>query len=486
MTTKSRSRREGEGAGPGGAPGVTPGVTPGLTPALAAGPTPGLAPFLILFLTLGLALGGCARTIGPTGGDVPELPPRVVSTSPEDFALVAPFDGPVRIEFERTLSERTTTGSLRDAVVVSPLTGEVTVSQRGRRLEIRMEGGFRSEAVYRITVLPRFQDRFRNPLDRPVELFFSTGPEFDETLVAGLLTDRLSGDEVAGARVDAVPLAEGPTYSAMSDSTGVFAFRYLPPGDYRVTAWDDMNRNREPDFTERQADTRVSVAPADTLVITTLELLQPDTTAAVLRSAQALDSLAVELTFDDPLDPEASTEGVRAMLDHPEDAEEEDRTRELPRVLEVLHPHVWEERQAAAEAAAAAAAARAADPDAPDPEIPEPTDPDDPDEAPDELAAEEPVRPGMRLVLVLDRPLPADTRIVVRVEGVENLAGIPDGGGEVAFTTPEAPAPPEADPPPNPDPDQDPPGAPDPPAASCAPSHSDLPSPSGPPSQPGG
>jgi hypothetical protein len=141
---------------------------------------------------------------------VPELPPRVVSTSPGEFATVAPFDGPVRIEFERTLSERTTSGSLRDAVVVSPLTGEVTVQQRGRRLEIRMEGGFRAEAVYRITVLPRFQDRFRNTLDRPVELFFSTGPDFDETLVAGLLTDRLTGDEVAGARVDAAPWPTAP------------------------------------------------------------------------------------------------------------------------------------------------------------------------------------------------------------------------------------------------------------------------------------
>lgn len=435
-----------------------------------AGGRPAVALALPLVLTLGMSLGGCARPIGPTGGDVPELPPRVVATSPEDFALVEPFDGPVRIEFERTLSERTTEGSLRDAVVVSPLTGEVTVSQRGRRLEIQMEGGFRSAAVYRITVLPRFQDRFRNTLDRPVELFFSTGPDFEETLVAGLLSDRLSGDEVAGARVDAVPLTEGPTYSAVSDSTGVFAFRYLPSGDYRITAWEDVNRNRETDFIEPQAETRVSVTPADTLVITTLELLQPDTTAAVLGVARVLDSLAVELTFDDPLDPEGSTEGVRAVLAHPEDAEDEDRARELPEVLEVLHPHQWEARQAALEqaaaeavamaAAAADAAARAADPDAPDPVDPDPDDPDDPDdpgEAADDPEAEEPVRPGTRLVLILDGPLPPDTRIVVRVEGVVNLAGIPDGGGEVAFTTPPTPEPAEADPP-------DPPGVDLPPA----------------------
>ncbi|TVP49944.1 MAG: hypothetical protein EA350_01325 [Gemmatimonadales bacterium] len=418
---------------------------------------------LLLFI-----IGGCARTIGPTGGPVPEWPPEVVATFPDTFAIVAPFSGPVRIEFERTLAERLTTGSLRDAVVVSPLNGEVTVSQRGRRLEISMEGGFRAPAVYRVTVLPRFQDRYRNTMDRPVELFFSTGPEFDETLVAGILLDRLTGEEVAGARVDAAPLEPGPTYSAVSDSTGVFAFRYLPPGSYRITAWDDVNRNREPDFTERQATTQATVASADTLVITELALLAPDTTAAVLASARALDSLAVELTFDDPLDPEWTPAGVRATLAvseaaraaAAEEGREVPRDEDLPRVLEVLHRHVWEARQEAA-----------ADPPEPD----DPGDPGDPDDpvvaAPPPVVptpgapvpidpaapggpptgAEDRVLPDQRLVLVFDRPLPFGMQLVVRVEGVRNLAEIPGGGGEAAFPTPQRP---EAAPP---DPPEDPP-----------------------------
>jgi hypothetical protein len=416
---------------------------------------PGFPVWVLLLL---FVLGGCARTIGPDGGPVPEFPPMVVATVPDTFAIVAPFDGPVRIEFERTLAERLTTGSLRDAVVVSPLNGEVTVNQRGRRLEISMEGGFRAPAVYRITVLPRFQDRYRNTMDRPVELFFSTGPEFDETLVAGILLDRLSGEEVAGARVDAAPLGDGPTYSAVSDSTGVFSFRYLPPGSYRITAWDDVNRNREPEFTERQATTQATVASADTLVITELELLAPDTTAAVLASARALDSVTVEVTFDDPLDPEWSPAGVQAILavsDAARAAAEEagrepPREEDLPRVVEVLHSHAWEARAAAA-----------TDP-------PEPVDPDDPDDpavapplpapAPGAPVAVDPaagepgdrVLPDDRLVLVLDRPLPYGVQLVVRVGGVRNLAEIPGGGGEVSFTTPAAPEPATPEPPEDP------------------------------------
>ncbi len=389
----------------------------------------------IALVALVVAGGGCARTIAPTGGEVPELPLSVVRTSPDTFAVVQPFGGAVTFHFERTLSERLTTGSLRDAVVVSPRTGEVEVRQRGNRVEVTMEGGFRGAAVYRVTLLPRFQDRYQNRMDRPVELFFSTGPDFDPTLVAGLVVDRITGDDFPQARVEAIPEVEGPAYAAVSDSTGVFAFRYLPPGDYRVVAWDDRNRNRLLDDPEPRAETRVSVAPADTLVLTELALLEPDTTPAIAESARALDSLAVEVTFDDYLAPEWDPSGVLArLLD--EDGAPADG---LPRVVEVLHHAEWELREAAAAVAAAAAAA---------------DDPDDPDPPAAAGAPEDPSGPALpdrRLVLVLDGPLPPGITLRVEVERVENVNGVPGGGGEVSFETPEPPGPADGPGDPNPD-----------------------------------
>ncbi len=421
-------------------------------------------------LLLALTASGCARAVAPTGGPVPELPPQLVATSPDTFAVVSPFGGAVRFDFDRTLAERLTSGSPRDAVVVSPRTGEVSVRLRGNRVEVSMDGGFRTQAVYRITLLPRFQDRYRNTLDRPVELFFSTGPAFDPTLVAGLVTDRLTGTDVPGARIDAVPEGDGPTYSAVADSTGVFAFRYLPAGRYELVAYDDVNRNRQPDFQERQAVARVDVSPADTLVVTDLPLLAPDTTAAVLASAQALDTLAVELTFDDHLDPEWSPSGVQARLEHVEGADPDSvaAVGPLPAVRELLHVDEWEareeERRGAVEAARAAAAA---DPDQEPPPAPPPAEPDEPTEEeaepdPDEVA-QEPRLPSQNLVAVLDGPLPRGVRLRIVVEGVVNLHGIPDGGGEAAFDTP-APDAPEAEEPPagEPPPGEPPPGAPSP------------------------
>jgi hypothetical protein len=400
-------------------------------------------PAWVLGGILAAVLGaGCARTIAPTGGTVPDLPPQVVATSPDTFSVVRPFGGSVRFEFDRTLSERLTTGTPRDAVVVSPRTGEVSVRHRGNRLEVSMEGGFRSDAVYRITVLPRFQDRYRNLMDRPVELFFSTGPDFEETLVAGFVTDLLTGAELPGTRVDAVPLTEGPTYTAVADSLGVFAFRYLPSGSYRVVAYDDVNRNRAPDFQERQAATQVTVAPADTLVVAVMELLLPDTTAAVLLAAAPLDSVTVELTFDDPLDPNEGMGAVRAILTLPTDPADDEvfpPAETLPRIVEILQGPRWDARRAAGDPAPGD------DPDDPD-------DPADPD-APVEPEPRERLRPDTRLIVVFDSPLPPETRLRMVVEGVENLAGIPDGGGEITFTTPPAQEAPEPDPPEPPDPD---------------------------------
>ncbi len=388
-----------------------------------------------------VAVSGCARTTAPTGGEVPETPPAVVSVNPDTFAVVEPFDGPVQIEFERRISERPSTGSLRDAVLVSPRTGEVEVRHRRRGLEVRMEGGFQERTVYRITLLPTLQDLFRNRLDRPQDFFFSTGPDFEPNLVAGLLVDRLTGEPVPRARVDARPLPEGPVHSAVSDSLGVFAFRFLPAGRYRLVAYEDQNRNREPDFQEPQDSIQVEFAVGDTLVVTELALLQPDTTAAVLTTVRLVDSVTVEASFDDHLDPELPLTGVMARLEREDGAGIQ--------VTEILHRWEWEALEAERT------------PREPDPDPGE--DPADPVDPPDPETQEEtgPPLPAQEIVLLLASPVEPGATYLLVVEGVRNLHGIPDGGGELELDVPEPPPPPEPDAEPG-DPDEEDPDEEDP------------------------
>ena len=399
-------------------------------------------------LMLAVGFWACARPGSPEGGQVPDIPPLVTSTRPDTLAVVDPFTSPVRFEFDVPMSERPATGQLRDAVVVSPRTGSVSVRHRGDRYEVSMEGGFQEGQIYRVTLLPVLQDRFQNRMAEPFDLFFSTGPEFEPNLVAGLVMDRLTGEEVEGARVDAIPEGDRPGHSTVTDSTGVFAFPFLPSGRYELVAYEDRNRNREPDFEEPQAAMTAELATGDTLVFTDVALLLPDTTPAVLAEVEVLDTMALALEFDDFLDPEWPTEGVSARLDRPEGS--------LPPVLEVLHEHEWEERQRAR--------AEAQEPDPDDPDVDPEPDPDDPEEPPaapepEVPPEEEPVLPSQVLVLVLGRPaLEPGEEYEVTVEGVENINGVPGGGGSVTFSVPELPE----EPPPEEPPAEDPSAAPDP------------------------
>jgi hypothetical protein len=62
-------------------------------------------------------------------------------------------------------------------------------------------------------------------------------------------------------------------------------------------------------------------------------------------------------------------------------------------------------------------------------------------EAPDPLAADSLPTPTRELILRVQPPLEAGDTLVVRVSGVRNLTGVPDGGGQVILRVPEPPPP---------------------------------------------
>ncbi|NIP60989.1 MAG: hypothetical protein GWM92_21230, partial [Gemmatimonadetes bacterium] len=323
-------------------PGIGPGGRAALTGLLAAG-----------LGCAGAALGSCARQGAPPGGPPDRRPPYVISTRPDTFAVVEAFRDPVVFRFSERISEQATSGSLDAAAVVSPATSQVRVEHGRDALEVTLLGGFRAGRVYRVTLRPVIRDMFGNVLQRPFELVFSTGGEFHPNTVAGLVEDRITGEAVAGARVDAAPAAgeaagDTITYTSRTDEDGIFALRYLPPGEYVITAFEDRNRDGTADpFETRGSDTARLAGPADTL-LRTIPILAADTTPARIAEAEAMDSSALRIATDDHLDPARSLEEVRVTLHR-----EEGRS---PAVDSLLHAHEWAERQAVLDSLAAARA----------------------------------------------------------------------------------------------------------------------------------
>lgn len=416
---------------------------------------------------LGALMVGCAREATPPGGPPDRLPPIVILSEPDTFSTVEPFRSPVTLRFSERISERPSAGTLDQSVVVSPASGEVRVSHGREGLTVRALGGFEAGHIYRVTVLPVIQDMFGNALQESFELFFSTGPEFTPNVVAGSVIDRLTGDPLGNARVDASVAESGVVHTAVTDSAGIFALRYLPPGDYVVSAYLDRNRNAQPDFTEPQGTRPAPLdgggEAADTTIVLEVALLARDTTSARIARVTVEDSISLGVSLDDYLDPDLPLDDVRVVVTSD--------SVDAPRSLAVLHPHEAEAyrsaladslareqavrdsvAQAQADSVARAEAAAGDTTVAVDPgEAPQPaeTEPDPPpapaapDTAQAGAAEQEPPTAQQTFVVILDGVLVPEVPYEVEISNITNINGVGEGGGTVGFTRPAPPPPPE-------------------------------------------
>lgn len=369
------------------------------------------------FVIVGFA-AACARPLGPpgwAGGSPDKTAPQLLSSSPAQLAVVPDWKDPVVFRFDERISE---TGIDEQAVVVSPDTGEVKVSRKGREIRVRPKAGWKPGRIYHVVLLPVVRDMFGNARKEPAEIVFSTGPQIPETVIAGMLTDRLTGKPSSAALVQAMHLPDSLVYTTASDTGGFFALRHVPEGQYVVRAFDDRNRDRQVQLREAQGQVTADLAPRrDTVMFTEISLLAGDTTPARLTKAEARDSLAIRLTFDDYLDPVNPAAGANAVLWHLPDSTVVTTTGPmLAKQYEASRAKA--DTSAAARAKADTSAAGRARPPAPDTAKP---------------------LPVQELMLQATRPLAAGARYRVTVQGLTNINGIHGGGGTATFETPAPP-----------------------------------------------
>lgn len=390
---------------------------------------------LILVSTLAVLFGGiaCARAYPPPGGERDTLPPRLIATTPGPLEVVPDFSGPVVFRFDERLSERNFTESL---VLVSPLDSTIRV-QRGRsEVRVSLDGGWRPDRVYRVTLLPGVRDLFGNAREEAAEIVFSTGPPVAETAVAGIVQDRLTGRAAATPVVRATRRADSVVYTAQGDNTGFFSLRHLPLGTYDVLAFSDQNRNRRRDAAEPLDSAVVSLGTESDTVTIIFNVLAPDTTPPRVTRVELVDSLHVRVTFDDYFDVQEPVQGVTAEVHALPDS-----TR-FAGSVRVLQAPLFEAHRRAAAALAARDTAAAVDTAGVAGDTARVAAP------PAAAARERPPLPVRDLVVQLDRALEAGQTYAVTVRGAVNISGL-GGGGTATLEVPvrqQAPVrPPPAD-----------------------------------------
>jgi len=386
----------------------------------------------------------------------------VIRVEPDSSATLA-SDGRVRFHFDERISEQVSEGDLQAAVTVSPLTGSVRVSHGRTALTVSLEGGFRPGLVYRVTLLPVVSDLFGNRMTEAFEVVFSTGgsPEATATL-AGEVWDRLTGQGVRGATVRAVG-ADSLVHVARADQEGIFAFRYLPAGDFVVTGFQDLDRDGAPGPREPQGSVPASLTPGDT-VLMEIPVLPMDTTPADVGGARALDATTIVVDFDDYLDPTVPVDRIEVRLTREDGAapsvdrlfHEQEYGRYVDQVADSFARLDSIDAATGAGALPDSGALGVAD-SLPAPDSARAVVPGDagagveprPGRAtPPRLSGSRGAQassggrtlPTQRIVARLAGPLEGEVEYRVRVDGVVNVNGLDGGGGEASLVyTPPAP-----------------------------------------------
>jgi hypothetical protein len=259
-----------------------------------------------LLLGVAVAFAACAREEMPPGTGPDFEAPAVVEMFPMSGSAVPDLDQDAYVKFDEPLGDPR---SLARLIETSPAwLYEINAGRRSVR--IRPIDGWRPGVVYTFRIPPGLRDLVRNMTREPIELLFTTGPEFFESMAGGTVWDRETMRKVRDIAVQVMGEDSIP-YAAVTDTGGNFAFRGLPIGDYWAFAFRDQNRNRtlERDF-EPHDSARVSLSDSTMIAELELWLTPPDSTAPLLGSVSANDSLNLRLEFDDLLEPDALLDGA--------------------------------------------------------------------------------------------------------------------------------------------------------------------------------
>ena len=376
------------------------------------------------YVTLTLVIGACARPYPPPGGEQDRTPPRLAAVSPEALTVAPGFTGDAVFQFDERLSER---GFSEALVVVSPLDGAIRVERGRREVRVTIDGGWRQNRVYRVVLLPGLRDLFGNARTEPVELVFSTGPPVPNTAIGGIIQDRLTARAAQNGIITALRRADSVSYMTTADSGGFFALRHLPFGVYELRAYADQNRNRRRDGAEPVDSGRVVSLGLDTLT-ELFTVLAADTTPARLRTAEALDSLHIRLSFDDYLDPATSFTDVGGQVFVLPDS------TAYTLITEVFHPAVYEQQKPRPVAAVDTTPRQPGDTTrvlVQRPPVQRPPPPRD--------TTPPPILPTRDMIAVLSVPLRRGTEYVVTLPNVTNINGLRAGSGSARFQMREIP-----------------------------------------------
>ncbi|MBD5313369.1 MAG: hypothetical protein HDS06_04000 [Bacteroides sp.] len=222
---------------------------------------------LLFILVVTAFLAACASIGHPEGGPRDVTPPVFVRSTPKP--------GQVNVSGNRIVIEFDENVSLDDAmnkVVVSPPQRTTpSVSANGRRATVELRDSLIPNVTYTVDFADAIKDLNEGNILDGFALDFATGDSIDTLRISGMLFEARTLEPAQGMIVG--------VYSNLSDTAiktlpleritktnqlGQFTIRGLKPGDYRIYAINDVNRDYHWDRSEDVAFYDVTISPSST------------------------------------------------------------------------------------------------------------------------------------------------------------------------------------------------------------------------------
>lgn len=252
---------------------------------------------VLLVGAIALMVAACASIGRPEGGPRDEKAPEFLRANPAPGSLNVS-----RNRIDLYFDENLKLDDALNKVVVSPVQQEnARVTANGRHLSVEFRDSLKPGTTYVVDFGDAIRDLNEGNILDGFSYDFSTGDTLDSLVVSGMVFQARNLEPAQGMLVGIYSnLADSAISTlpleriAKTNQYGQFSVRGLKPGDYRVYAIDDRNRDWHWDRTEDVAFYPLTVSPSTVPVSVTDTLRASDGTDSVV-TRQAWHNLPDDL-----------------------------------------------------------------------------------------------------------------------------------------------------------------------------------------------
>ena len=209
---------------------------------------------IALILSISLISITCAREGFPPGGPRDIFPPFVAESHPTSGSTEVSFNISPTFSFNEALE----TSSIATNIFISPIVKfGIETDRWNKKIKIKFREFLKENTTYIITLGTGIKDNYGNRMSSPYIYALSTSSQIDHGILFGKtiykkkLTPRtyiwaydLSKNKIPD------PTLTAPDYLTQTDINGTFRFTHISPGQYRLFAFLDQNRDQKYNYLE--------------------------------------------------------------------------------------------------------------------------------------------------------------------------------------------------------------------------------------------